>query len=67
MKPCRFKQLCAIAKACLEQDPTLLTKSVEWKERIKDRVVGLGYPSPLTEHVWAAMDAVEHVHRKGAR
>jgi hypothetical protein len=61
---CGFRQLCAIAKALLEQRPTLLTDSGEWKESIKDRATALGYPRPMTADVYKAMDAVEHVHRR---
>ena len=62
-KPCGFRQLCVIAKVLLQEQPTLLTDSAEWKESIKDRVTRLGYPSPLTVDVYKAMNAVEHVHR----
>lgn len=63
-KPCSFRQLCAIARALLDQHPTLLEDSIEWKESIKDRATRLGYPSPTTEAVYKAMNAVDHVRRK---
>lgn len=53
-----FRQLVAIATACRHAE------SVEWKERIKDRVSSLGFQTPRSEQVYRAMDALEHVSRK---
>ena len=55
-----FRQLCAIALDQLQREPTI--DCVEWKERIKDRTVAIGYLTPLTEVVYRAMNAIEHAH-----
>jgi hypothetical protein len=67
MKPCGYRQLCAIATDLLKRDPSLLMHQVEWKESIKDRATALGYPRPWSEDVRKVMDAVEFVHQKMQR
>lgn len=55
--PIAFPQLCAVSLAQVEPDPTI--GDAEWKARIKDRLVALGFVIPRPDQLSAAMDAVE--------
>lgn len=59
-KPVSFAQLCAVAKQLLLAADTI--ESVEWKERIKERVFWLGYQTPTNERCNQAMDAIERAN-----
>jgi hypothetical protein len=56
-RPIEFRQLCALARALLIQNPTI--SDAEWKEQIKRRVIALEftYPEPLDvlDHAMSAV------------
>ena len=56
--PIGFRQLCAIARELLTTEPTM--DDSEWRERIKCRIIALGYTYPTTpETISDAMTRVE--------
>jgi hypothetical protein len=59
-KVVEYRQLCAIATAVLREDPTI--DGAEWKERIKCRLVALGFAYPTNDRLTAALDATERAH-----
>ena len=63
----RMPQLCAIARAEIEAAPR--SNDAEWRERIKCRLVALGFSYPSPTAISDAMDRVERVlvKRWGAR
>jgi hypothetical protein len=61
-KAVEWRQLCAIARQMLEQDPT--SDDAEWKARILDRLVRLGFMDPDRQTLSRAMSAVERAHEK---
>lgn len=62
-EPVTFRQLCAIARTVILEAPTI--DNLEWQERVKDRVIGLGFDYPEDPaKVHHAMAAVEHALRK---
>jgi hypothetical protein len=61
--PIGFRQLCAVARELLENDPSI--DDAEWREAIKCRIVALGYtypPQPQT-----IPDAMARVERACSR
>src|SRR5258708_3184103 len=62
-EPPTFKQLCVLAREQITAEPTI--DNFEWTERLKDRLVQLGfaYPDP-PQRLTDAMDAVEHALTK---
>jgi uncharacterized protein YdaU (DUF1376 family) len=62
---CQFAQLAAIAKSVLAGDPSLLAKQGEWKDEVRAVVIGMGFVSPTGETLNKALDAVDHVARRG--
>jgi hypothetical protein len=61
--PIGWRQLCAITREQIEAEPTI--DNGEWAERIKERLVRLGfaYPDP-PDRLTDAMDAVERALEK---
>jgi hypothetical protein len=57
--PIKFAQLCAIARTLLEADPAI--DNFEWKERIKDRILGLEFTYPRKPS--AIQDAIKAVEK----
>jgi hypothetical protein len=58
--PIGWRQLCAVSRVELEQDPTIDT--LEWAERIKARILQLGFTYPeAIDGIHRAMRAVERV------
>jgi hypothetical protein len=51
------RQLCAIARAVLDDDPSV--DDAEWKERVKCRLVAQGWAYPPPHALTAALDRVE--------
>lgn len=58
LKPIEYRQLCAIAREQLLACPEI--SQGEWADRIKDRLVQLGFAYPKQDQFTAAMSAVEH-------
>ena len=58
-QPIPFRHLCVLARALLQDDPTM--PDSEWKARLTDQIIrsGFAYPEPH-EQITRAMDAVEH-------
>jgi len=44
-KPIGFRQLCMVARELLTDEPTI--DDAEWRERIKCRIIALGFTYPL--------------------
>lgn len=63
-KPIGFAQLCAVARAELTAEPTIIDS--EWRERIKCRIISLGfdYPEGMPATITRAMSAVERALEK---
>jgi hypothetical protein len=61
-KSVEWRQLCAIARDRLEQDPVI--DDAEWKARILDRLARLGFTEPDRQTLDRAMSAVERVFEK---
>ena len=60
LKPLQFKQACAMAKAIIVEDSTI--DNLEWQERIKDRLIRLGFTYPEDpECLHRAMSAVDRL------
>jgi hypothetical protein len=58
-----FPQLCVIAREQIMAEPTIDTG--EWGERVKDRLIQLGFTYPQPPHrLTDAMDAVERALEK---
>jgi hypothetical protein len=56
-KPIGDKQLCAVVRAVIVDDRTI--DDAEWKERVKCRLVQLGFAYPKPEQISSALDRVE--------
>ncbi len=62
-EPATFAQLCVLAREQITAAPTI--DNFEWSERIKDRLVRLGFQYPDPPHrMTDAMDAVERALTK---
>jgi hypothetical protein len=57
-----YPQLCAISREILAKEPGML--DAEWKARIKDRVLRLGFGYPPPELLSRAMNAVQAAYEK---
>lgn len=57
-KPIEFRQLCAIVRMLLQQEPTI--DDAEWKARTKDHLQTLGFDEPPAETLSRAMTQVEY-------
>jgi hypothetical protein len=66
-KPIAYRQLCAVVRSVLEQEPSI--DDAEWKERTKCRLVALGFDYPTPAELAAVLSAVERalVKRWGLR
>lgn len=60
--PMAYPQLCALARQQLLADPTM--PDSEWRARIKDRLVQLGFAYPHPDQFAAALAAVEYIQRR---
>jgi hypothetical protein len=56
--PIAYPQLCALARQQLLADPTM--PDSEWRARVKDRFVQLGFAYPPPDQFAAALAAVEY-------
>lgn len=61
-KPIEFRQLCAIVKMLLQQEPSI--DDAEWKARTRDHLEKLGFDEPPTEMLSRAMTQVEYALRQ---
>jgi hypothetical protein len=57
-----YPQLCAISREILAKEPGML--DAEWKARIKERVLRLGFGYPPPELLSRAMNAVQAAYEK---
>ncbi len=57
-----FRQLCAIARAVLDQEPNM--SDAEWKARTQDRLAQQGYCLQQPDMLTRVLNAVEHAHEK---
>lgn len=58
-QPLPFRQLCAVTRTVIEEERTI--DDFEWRERVKDRIIALGFTYP--EDLSAIVRAVEQVTR----
>ena len=64
--PPTFAQLCVIVREQMDADPT--AGEAEWAERIKHRLLEVGFDYPASpQQLTAAMEAIAHVLEKARR
>lgn len=61
-KPIEYRQLCAIVKTLLQQEPSI--DDSEWKARTRDTLAKYGFQEPDTDAMARAMSQVEYALRK---
>lgn len=60
--PVEYRQLCAIAKTIIQQEPSI--DDAEWKARVRDTLAKWGFAEPDADQLVRAMNQVEYALRK---